>query len=98
MPELNRLRDAFEKNGVDLIGLNLDAEPEGRVPPFLEKVRVEYPIYIGGVAAIGQLFATDEMTVPLSVVLDPNGRVEQVISGWSAATQRTFEGLASRAR
>jgi thiol-disulfide isomerase/thioredoxin len=94
MPELDRLRAALEKNGVDLIGLNVDAEPEGRIQPFLKKVPVSYPIYIGGVPAIGQLFATDELTVPLSVVLDHNGQVEQLISGWSPDTQRRFEALA----
>ncbi len=94
MPELNRLRPALEKNGVDLIGLNVDAEPDSRVPQFLKKVPVDYPIYVGGVSAISQLFATDEVTVPLSLVIDKNGRVEQLISGWSSDTQRRFEALA----
>jgi thiol-disulfide isomerase/thioredoxin len=94
MPQLDRLRAALEKNGVDLIGLNVDAESDARVQQFLKKVPVGYPIYIGGVPAISQLFATDELTVPLSVVIDQNGRVEQLISGWSADTQRKFEVLA----
>jgi thiol-disulfide isomerase/thioredoxin len=94
MPELNRLRVALQKNGVDLIGLNVDAEPDNRVQQFLRKVPVGYPIYIGGVSAISQLFATDELTVPLSVVIDQDGRVEQLISGWSSDTQRRFEALA----
>jgi thiol-disulfide isomerase/thioredoxin len=94
MPELDRLRAGLEKNGVDLIGLNVDAEPDGRVQQFLKKVPVTYPIYVGGVAAISQLFATDELTVPLSLVVDQNGRVEQLISGWSLDTQRKFQALA----
>jgi thiol-disulfide isomerase/thioredoxin len=94
MPELDRLRARLEKNGVDLIGLNVDAEPGDRVAQFLKQVPVDYPIYIGGVPAISQLFATDELTVPLSLVLDPDGRVEQLISGWSAETQRSFAALA----
>jgi len=95
MPELDRLRARLEKNGVDLIGLNVDAEPDGRLQQFLRKVPVGYPIYIGGMSAISQLFATDELTVPLSVVIGQNGRVEQLISGWSSDTQRKFEALAS---
>ena len=94
MPELERLRAALEKNGVDLIGLNVDADPDARVQEFLKKVPVAYPIYIGGVPAISQLFATDELTVPLSVVIDKNGRVEQLISGWSSDTKKRFESLA----
>ena len=36
---------------------------------------------------------TDEVTVPLSVVIDQNGNVEQLISGWSAETKDKFEQL-----
>ncbi|MGH9504569.1 MAG: redoxin family protein [Terriglobales bacterium] len=94
MPELDRLQASLKKNGVDLIGLNVDAEPDGHVQQFLKKVPVNYPIYVGGVPAISQLFATDELTVPLSLVIDQNGRVEQLISGWSPDTRRSFQALA----
>ena len=96
MPELDRMLTAFAKNGVDLVGLNLDAEPGTKVEQFLKAVPVQYPIYMGGVPAIEQLFATEEMTVPLSVVLDENGKVVQLISGWSPETKKTFEVLAGR--
>jgi thiol-disulfide isomerase/thioredoxin len=95
MPELNRLYSALSKSGVDLVGLNVDAEPDGKVEPFLKTVPVDYPIYVGGVATIGQLFATDDMSVPLSVVVGPTGRVEQLLSGWSPSTKRALESLAS---
>lgn len=94
MPELNRMRAALAKNDVDLVGLNVDAEPKGVVAPFLKKVVVDYPIYIGGVPTISQIFATDDMSVPLSVVLDGDGRVIELISGWSATTKKRFEELA----
>jgi len=94
MPELNRMRAEFAKNGVELIGLNVDADPGAKVEQFLKKVPVQYPIVIGGVPAIEKLFATDEMTVPLSVVVDKNGKIEQLISGWSAETRQKFEALA----
>jgi len=93
MPELNRLHAAFAQNGVDLLGLNVDTDPDAHIREFLQKVPVDYPIYKGGVAAIEQLFATDEVTVPLSVVVDQNGKVEQLISGWSSETKQKFEAL-----
>jgi thiol-disulfide isomerase/thioredoxin len=93
MPELNRLRAAFAQNGVDLLGLNVDTDPDAHVREFLEKVPVDYPIYKAGTAAIEKLFATDEVTVPLSVVIDEKGRVEQLISGWSPETKQKFEAL-----
>ena len=93
MPELNRLRAAFAQNGVDLIGLNLDTDPDARIREFLQRVPVDYPIYKGGAAAIEQLFATEEVAVPLSVIVDQNGHVEQLISGWSSETKQKFEAL-----
>ncbi len=93
MPELNRLRAAFAENGVDLIGLNLDTDPDAHIREFLQKVPVDYPIYRGGAAAVEQLFATDEVAVPLSVVVDPRGNVQQLISGWSSETKQKFEAL-----
>src|SRR6266568_7457246 len=93
MPELNRLRAPFAQNGVDLIGLNLDTDPDAHIREFLQKVPVDYPIYRGGAAAVEQLFATDEVAVPLSVVVDPRGNVQQLISGWSSETKQKFEAL-----
>jgi len=97
MPELNRLRAAFAQNGVDLLGLNVDTDPDAHIREFLQKVPIDYPVYKGGVAAIEHLFATDEVTVPLSVVVNENGNVEQLISGWSSETRRQFEVLAGTA-
>jgi thiol-disulfide isomerase/thioredoxin len=93
MPELNRMRTAFAQNGVDLVGLNVDTDPDAQIRPFLQRLQVNYPIYKGGTAAVEQLFATDELTVPLSVVLDTNGKVEQLISGWSPESKHKFEAL-----
>jgi thiol-disulfide isomerase/thioredoxin len=93
MPELNRLRPALFRNGVDLFGLNVDTDPDAHIPEFLQKVPVDYPIYKGGAAAAEQLFATDEVTVPLSVVVDRQGNVEQLISGWSPETKQKFDAL-----
>ena len=98
MPELNRIRPALAKNGVDLIGLNVDVEQDGRVQTFLKKLPVDYPIYLGGVPAISELFATDELTIPLSVIIGPDGRVEDLISGWSANTQRKLQSLTGGAK
>lgn len=59
MPELNRRRAAFAQNGVDLLGLNVDTDPDARIHEILQKVPIDYPIYRGGVAAIEHLFTTE---------------------------------------
>ncbi len=97
MPELERLRAPLAARGVDLVGLNVDTEPDADVRGFLREKRVQYPIYLGGVPLVEQLYATDELSVPLSVVLDERGTVTEIIPGWSAQTQARFAALAGDA-
>jgi peroxiredoxin len=94
MPELEKLRPRLEASGIDLIGLNVDTETGAKIKSFLMKNRVRYPIYTGGVEAIEQLYATDELSVPVSLVIDERGAVVEVIPGWSAETERRFAELA----
>jgi thiol-disulfide isomerase/thioredoxin len=96
MPELDKLRTQLAANGVDLIGLNVDVDhPQAKISLFLRKTKVGYPVYMGGRAAVEQLFKTDEMSVPLSVLLDAKGNVQELIPGWSGETKRMFARLAA---
>ena len=93
MPELDKLRARLAARGLDLVGLNVDTDPKADVRGFLQENRVGYPVYLGGVPAVESLYATDELSVPLSFVVDERGVVTEVIRGWSARTQRRFEEL-----
>lgn len=94
MPELEKLRAQLAAQGIDLIGLNMDVEPGGRVKEFVEASGARYPNYLGGVGAIEHLYAADELTVPLTLLLDEEGVVRELIPGWSAETRRRFAELA----
>jgi thiol-disulfide isomerase/thioredoxin len=96
MPELERLRARLAANGVDLVGLNVDTDPAADLRGFLREHRVGYPVYVGGVAAVESLYATDELQVPVSILVDERGVVREIIPGWSAKTQRRFEALAGK--
>jgi len=93
MPELERLRPRLAARGIDLIGLNVDTDPAADVRGFLREHRVGYPVLLGGVAAVESLYATDELRVPMSLLVDERGVVLEVIPGWSAKTQQRFEEL-----
>ncbi len=94
MPELEKLRTQLAAHGVDLIGLNVDVDPQAKVALFLDKTKVSYPVYLGGVTAVDELFKSDELSVPLSVVLDEKGNVQELIPGWSGQTKKVFAQLA----
>lgn len=55
MPELEQLRARLAEQGIDLIGVSVDADPEARVAQFAADKKVEYPIYLGGVNSIEQV-------------------------------------------
>ncbi|MFN2515163.1 MAG: redoxin family protein [Pyrinomonadaceae bacterium] len=94
MPELQALNAKLSARGVDLVGLNVDTEPETDVKSFVASRRLTYPILIGGVQTVEQLYATDEMAVPLSILVNDRGIITELIPGWSAQTRRRFGDLA----
>jgi thiol-disulfide isomerase/thioredoxin len=93
MPELQKLAPALAARRLDLLGVSVDAEPDADVKGYVAARRIAYPIYIGGAAALENLYATDLATVPLSVVVDDKGRVLEILSGWSPETQKRLEEL-----
>lgn len=96
MPELEKLRPGLEANRVDLVGLNVDSDPQADVRGFLRENRVGYPIYLGGVPSIERLYATDELSVPMSILVDDRGVVLEVFPGWSEKTQKRFAALSGK--
>jgi thiol-disulfide isomerase/thioredoxin len=96
MPELEKMRFRLAAQGVDIVGVNVDTISNVSVRKYVAEKRVTYPILIGGVTAIEQLYATDELSVPLSILVDEKGIVRDLIPGWSAETQRKFERLVGK--
>ncbi len=97
MPELEQLRPRLSASGVDLMGLNVDVDPDAKISQFVSMTKARYPIYLGGAPAIEQLFAGEELSVPVSILLDERGTIAEVIPGWSGETRRRFSELAGRA-
>ena len=93
MPELEKIKTSLAAAGVDLIGLNVDTEKNANVRKYIADKRVTYLNVIGGLPAIEGIFATDELTVPLSILIDEHGLVVDLIPGWSAETQRKFQSM-----
>lgn len=94
MPELEKMSAKFAARGVDLIGLNVDAEKNVNVKGYAAQKRITYPILVGGTTAIEQIYATDELSVPLTILVDEKGIVTDLFPGWSKETRRKFAALA----
>jgi thiol-disulfide isomerase/thioredoxin len=94
MPELEALRPRLAARGVDIVGLNVDADPEADVAGYVEDSGVRYPILVAGPDALEQIYAGDEVTVPLSFIVDGDGVVTDLLPGWSDESRRRLEALA----
>ncbi len=71
IPELVKLRDAWSKDKLLVIGLSVD-ENRSAVPPFLKKTGVNYPVYM---AEKDITDAYNVTSVPHNAFIAPDGRL-----------------------
>ena len=79
MPDLVRLQRQYAKQGLQIIGITYPPETKTRVRRFARSLKVNYPIILG-TRQIKARFSSEE-TLPLTVVIDRDGKVTDVISG-----------------
>ena len=72
--------------------VSVDTEADAPVAEYA-RARVSYPIYRLDPPEMGKLYTSDEVTVPLSFLIEPDGRVAELIPGWSDASWRRFETM-----
>jgi peroxiredoxin len=94
MPELEKLYPELQAAGVDLLGISLDTgKARMKVPRFLDRAGITYPNFITEESALEQLFSGDQIFVPLSYVIDAQGRIDAVFSGWSRESEAAIRKL-----
>ena len=71
----------------------LAADARTRIPAFVERVGVTYPIYCMSPSELAKVFATPDIGLPLSILIDDQGRVMDVFEGWSAKTRQRLDRL-----
>lgn len=79
MPDLVRLQREHAAQGLQIIGITYPPESKTRVRRFARSLKVNYPIVLG-TRQFKARFSSDE-TLPLTVVVDRDGRVKEIISG-----------------
>jgi thiol-disulfide isomerase/thioredoxin len=92
MPELEAMRGRLAETGVDLVGVSVDTEKDAPVADYA-RARVTYPVYRIDPAEMGRLYTSDEVTVPLSLLIEADGSVAELIPGWSDVSRRRFEQI-----
>jgi len=79
MPDLVRLQREHGKEGLQIIGVTYPPEQKARVRMFARSLKVNYPIILG-TREFKARFSSEE-TLPLTVVINRDGKVSDIISG-----------------
>ena len=96
MPELQLLQGGLKDAGYRLIGVSLDEQDFDQVRQFGDRLGVTYPLYRTNPESVQRIFQSGEMFIPLSLVVDSQGRVVDLMAGWNADSERKFEELLNR--
>lgn len=79
MPDLIRLQREHARQGLQIIGITYPPESKTRVRRFARSLKVNYPIVLG-TRQIKERFSSED-TLPLTVVINRDGKVKEIISG-----------------
>ena len=79
MPELVKWQREYRSSGLQMIGITYPPTRRVEVRRFVRQLRVNYPVALGTIET-KTLFDTGE-TLPLSVIIDGDGNVREVIQG-----------------
>ena len=79
MPDLVRLQRQYGRQGLQIIGITYPPEKKERVRRFARSLKVNYPIVLG-TSETKARFSSEE-TLPLTVVVNRDGKVTDIISG-----------------
>ena len=91
MPELQEIN---EQGKVNIVGISLDApETRNQVNQFLMRLKIDYPNYVRTDTLVEQIFSGDEVFIPVSFLLDDQGEVLEIFTGWSQKDRQKFDIL-----
>ena len=79
MPDLIRLQREYATQGLQIIGITYPPQTKTEVRRFARSLKVNYPIILG-TRQIRARFSSEEI-LPLTVVIDRDGKVNDIISG-----------------
>ena len=89
---MNELRERLKRNGKDfeILAINLDSDPNEAIA-FLNKYPVDYPVVYDAEGKYPKLYGVKGM--PTSYILDPQGKIRYVHSGFRSSDIKKIEAL-----
>jgi peroxiredoxin len=87
MPLLNDLHLKYQRAGLTLLGVNIDAST-AQATEMAKGLKVTYPILIDDHQTVGRLYGID--TMPLTVLIDRQGVVRYVSQGFKPGYEKRY--------
>ncbi|HEF5872237.1 TPA: TlpA family protein disulfide reductase [Burkholderia cenocepacia] len=95
MPELVALSHQYKQKGIRFVGIGVDSEQN--VKNFLQKVKVDYPVFVSGYAGadLARNFGNTAGALPFTVVIDATGKIRETKLGQiqPAELKKTLDAL-----
>jgi len=91
IPELIRLQNEYEDEGLVILGVSLDdpaQAPDAYLKAFKEKYKINYPILRANKQVMLDYFGLEAPAIPTMFVVDRTGRVTAKIVGFQPAALR----------
>ncbi|MGE0615197.1 MAG: TlpA family protein disulfide reductase [Bacteriovoracia bacterium] len=79
MPSIVKLREAFQKDGFEVITINVDENPEAVMGRALEQFKIDFAAYYDADQELSRFF--DVHAIPFTVILDKDRKVLMAESG-----------------
>ena len=96
MPEFERLQSQLRDQGIEVVGLSLDAGGPGMVEEYLRSHGITYSIFLAGENAVEQIYDVKDVWLPLSILIDESGTVREIFAGPAKKVLRKIENLTRR--
>jgi cytochrome c biogenesis protein CcmG/thiol:disulfide interchange protein DsbE len=92
IPHLIQLYNTYQKNGLEVIGMNMDRENISTVRHFVKSMDIPYPIAITPYQVERSYGVTG---LPTTILIDKDGRIREKIAGYTSeiAKQMTAKAL-----
>lgn len=88
MPHLNRLYEKYRSAGFQLLGVNIDDDPQ-QAQQLAAKLALRFPVLLDTDKKVSRLY--DLTTMPSTVLIDRDGKVRYVHRGYRNGLEEMYE-------
>ena len=87
MPHLNALSQQYSALGFNLMGINVDEDPQA-ANRAINNLKVAFPVLFDSDSRIAELFSVDAM--PTTIIIDKDGNIRHWHRGYQAGYEDSY--------